>query len=148
MKPHEKLRRYWGDGVPAVKLEQASVTSLEEKYAIHLPGDFREYLLQSCPANEDACDNNFTFWWPLKRIKTIAEECDQHAVNNLSVALNAHKYLFFADGYIWCWAWAIACGEDEDRGRIVVVNGINDPFVANNLAEFVDRYIEDATQLA
>jgi hypothetical protein len=58
------------------------------------------------------------------------------------------KYLFFADYIIWCWAWAIACGDDDNRGRIAVINGLSDHFVADGFGQFVDRYILDKNSVA
>jgi hypothetical protein len=77
----------------------------------------------------------------LDRIKNIPEVYP-HEIKNDRVARDASKYLFFADYMIWCWAWAIACGDDEDRGRIVVV-GASDNFVADSFGQFVDRYIKN-----
>jgi hypothetical protein len=86
------------------------------------------------------------FWWPLDRIKNIPEEY-AHEIKNDRVARDASRYLFFADYMIWCWAWAIACGDNEDRGRIVVV-GASDVFVADSFAQFVDRYTKNALSVA
>jgi hypothetical protein len=92
-------------------------------------------------------DNNGTDCWPLGRIKTVAEEYP-HALRNPTVAANPGKFLFFADYHIWCWAWAVACDKDANHGRVVVVNGVNDRFVADSFAEFVQRYVQDESQLA
>jgi hypothetical protein len=64
------------------------------------------------------------------------------------VARDASKYLFFADYMIWCWAWAIACGDGEHRGRVAVINGVSDRFVADSFGQFVDRYILDKNSVA
>jgi hypothetical protein len=53
---------------------------------------------------------------------------------------------FFADYLIWCWAWAIVCGDDENRGRVVVISG-HDRFVADSFAQFVDLHISDPYRL-
>lgn len=123
------------------------MATLEAKYGIRLTDDFREYLLQSCPKDDTATDNNIIDWWQLTRIKTIAEEYE-HPIRNPIVVTAERKYLFFADYCIWCWAWAIGCGDDDNRGRIVVINGISDHFVADSFAQFVDRYVENPWQLA
>jgi hypothetical protein len=150
MRPHEKLKRYcvwspWGEGVPTVKLDETSVTSLEGRYAIQIPPDFREYLLQSCPANENASTIS-RFGGHLLESKQSQTSVNMRS--RIRPYQRTHKYLFFADYSIWCWAWAIACGEDDNRGRIVVISGTSDRFVADSFAEFVDRYIEDPTQVA
>jgi hypothetical protein len=87
-----------------------------------------------------------TTWWSLDRIKNVANEYE-HPIRNAVIARDAAKYLFFADYSIWCWAWAIACGDDENWGRVVVISG-NDRIVADSFAQFVDRYIDDFSQVS
>jgi SMI1 / KNR4 family (SUKH-1) len=143
LKPFERLQAYWldtGANVQTTTLNEATVAELEHKYDVRLPADFREYLLQSCPSNEN-WDQGGAFWWPLARIKNIPEEY-AYEIKNDRVARDASKYLFFADYMIWCWAWAIACGDSVDRGRIVVV-GASDDFVADSFGHFVDRYTKN-----
>jgi hypothetical protein len=95
LKPYQRLQHYWADtnaGVPTVTLDESDATTLEAKYGIRLPAEFREYLLRSCPGDETAMDNNGTDWWPLGRIKTVAEEYP-HALRNPTVAANPGKFL-------------------------------------------------------
>lgn len=144
MKPFQRLQRHWldtGANVRITALGENRVGALEQKYGVILPGDFREYLLQSCPLNGEM-DSDTTSWWPVDRIKNIPEEYE-HEIKNPTVAGNASTYLFFADYAIWCWAWAIACGDDENRGKVVVINGVSDHFVAGSFGEFIDRYVND-----
>ena len=84
-------------------------------------------------------------WFALDRIKSVTEEYE-HTIDDQTIAENAGTYLFFADYSIWIWAWAISCGEGKDRGRIVVFFSA-DRVVADNFAQFVDRFIEDSFQL-
>jgi hypothetical protein len=146
-KAYESLRSYWLDtraGISTVALNGQSIDDLERKYSIRLPNDFREYLLHSCPRNEEL-DDNYISWWSSGRIKNIVDEYP-HKITQETIARDAAKYLFFADYLIWCWAWAIACGDDENRGRVVVISG-HDRFVADSFAQFVDLYISDPYQL-
>src|SRR5215475_7382671 len=147
VKPYEKLGRYWGDSEisTASRCEQI-VDGLERKYGVQLPDGFRDYLIHSSPTNDFAFDQNFTTWWSLDRIRNIVEEYE-HPIRNEVIARDAARYLLFADYSIWCWAWAIACGDDENRGRVAVISG-DDRFVADSFSEFVDRYINDFTQVS
>jgi SMI1 / KNR4 family (SUKH-1) len=148
MKPYEKLLRYWQDtaSVRTVKMNQESVDRLKARYGIRLPDDFRDYLLHACPKEEsENMDDEGTAWWPLDRLLNIPDEYP-HTITDPAIAKNAAKYVFFADYMIWCWAWAIDCSEDKDPGRVAVIGG-PDRFVADSFAEFVDRYIEDQTQI-
>ena len=91
-------------------------------------------------------DAETTAWWPLQRLKNIPDEYP-HTVTDPTIAKNAPRYIFFADYMIWCWAWAIDCGDGKDRGRVAVIGGSPDRFVADSFAEFVDRYVEDQRQI-
>jgi hypothetical protein len=144
MEPYEKLQRYWTESnapVQSCTHSEAAVAALETKYDIRIPKDFRAYLLNCCPERECDMDEALFGWWGLDRIRNIPDEYPHDLKNPLIVA-NSGKYLFFADYCMWCWAWAIACGDDENRGRIVVIGG-DDTFISNSFAEFVDSLIAD-----
>ena len=144
MKPWEELQRFWastGYDVPTRTASEQELRALEVRYGVTLPESFRGYLLCASPTDDNAYDDNFCLWWPLHRIRNLPEEYP-HPVKNSAVARDASRYLFFADHSIWAWAWAIACGEDENRGRIVVV-GASDRFVADDFGGFVERYVTD-----
>ncbi len=142
----EKLNQFWartGAEVVVALNDESEVVAFEARWGLKLPSDFRDYLRFACPEDVNfILDEPYTDWWPLSRIKTIAEECD-HPVQNAAVAGHEHQYLVFADGYLWCWAWAIACTEDDNQGRIVILNGAGDPFVAPSFTAFVDAWIAD-----
>jgi hypothetical protein len=145
MKPYEKLRKYWdstGSRIPTATRDESEIAALEVRYGVRLPADFREYLLLSCPPANGNMDEPGVLWWSLSEIKNIPDEY-QHELKNPPVAAEARKYLFFADYLVWCWAWAIDCGDDENRGRVAIIGGVNDRFVADSFGEFVDRLIAD-----
>jgi hypothetical protein len=150
MKPYEKLQCHWigsEEGIRSTSTSEQAVDGLERKYGVRLPDEFRAYLIHSRvrPANE--LDQQGITWWPLDCIENVADEYP-HPIRDATIARDSATYLFFADYLIWCWAWAIACGDDENRGRVVVITGINDRFVADSFAEFVDRYIDDSSKSA
>lgn len=98
-----------------------------------LPETFRAYLAALAPA-EAGIDSEYGTWWSVERIRTVPQEVGwgdpAHAL-----------YLIFADHCHWCWAWAIACTNDENRGRIMLVDGHR--FVADSFDEFIDKYLTD-----
>jgi hypothetical protein len=147
LRAYRKLQRHWRKTrarIGTVALSSQAIRDLERRYDIKLPDDFRDFLLNSCPRDSDFDSDNI-IWWPLDRIKNIVDEYP-HKITDETIASNAAKYLFFADYCIWCWAWAIACGDDENRGRVVVISG-QDRFVADSFAQFVDLYIDDPCRL-
>lgn len=125
-------------------MPEATIAALEAKYDIQLPSQFRKYLLEACP-EDDQVDQNCTEWWSLSRIKIIPDEYE-HEVTNDQLAKDSAGYLFFADFMVWCMGWAICCRPGADYGRVVVISG-TDRFVADSFAEFVDTYIRDHGEL-
>jgi len=138
---HERLRNWWSQSSPeiiAAAQPESAILTLEQRFQVRLPEDFRRYLLTSSPV-EDSWDKEHTIWWPLGRIRNIPEEYE-HEVRHLRIAAAADRYLFFADHCLWCWAWAISCSDDEDRGRVAMIGGSPDRFVADSFTDFVERY--------
>jgi len=138
------LQRWWAKTDAAVVGGSASedqVRALEQRYNVSLPEDFRAYLRTACPAAE-CWDAEGTAWWSLDRIKNIPDEY-AHQIKNPDIAPHSSQYLFFADYLVWCWAWAISCTNDDNRGKVMVIDGRDDPFVANSFSEFVECYIAD-----
>lgn len=143
MPPHLILRSWWfrtSAGIDTSATPESVVAALEARYGITLPDDFRDYVKEAVPTAEnwDAEDGN---WWPVSRIKNIPEEYGQ--VVGEPIAKNASKHLFFLDYSIWCWAWAISCADDETRGKVALIGGSPDGYVADSFTEFVERYTSD-----
>jgi hypothetical protein len=143
-KPHHKLQLYWSGSKRSLATttnSERAVAALEHKYEVRLPEDFREYLLCSAPADEN-WDPDGSNWWPLDRIQNIPDEFPS-GVAIAGPIKHPTTHLFFADYLGWCSAWAIACGTDANRGRVAFIDGVEDRYVADNFAQFVDRYIND-----
>ena len=143
--PYQRLTNHWQQINYEIKFgpsKESQIISLEEKYDIILPEDFRQYLLKSCPEpNGGEMDDNLVSWWSLKRIKNIPDELESNSYK-LKINGNILKCLFFADYMIWAWAWAICCDPGENYGRIVYVGG-GGRIIANSFSEFVDIYIKE-----
>lgn len=107
-----------------------------------MPEDFRKYLLR-CAPEEIFWDAEDTIWWPPDRVKNIPDEYEYPTGNPLISQKKAPTYLFFADFMIWCCAWAICCEEGPDRGKVAVIGGHPDHFVADSFTEFVIAYVAD-----
>jgi hypothetical protein len=140
LKPYQRLQLFWhySDSDMAVcESDEAEVRSLEEKYCVRFPTDFREYLRHSCPQHEENWDAMGTYWWPAAQIKNSLDYC--YPIGG-GVAVDPAKCIFFADYLAECQCWAIDCGEGKNRGR-VVVDGSR--FVADSFTQFVALYIQD-----
>ncbi len=146
--PHEKLVAYWKATETGVRIQpssDAAVTAVESTFGVRLPADFRAYLREGCRADEQL-DIHGTTWWPLSRIKSLPDDY-RHEVKSAEIAQDADGFLFFADWLIWSLAWAICCRPGDNHGRVAVIDGVQDRFVADSLAEFIDTYIRDHDQL-
>jgi hypothetical protein len=117
---------------------EARIAGIEARYALILPEDFRDYLLGACP-DEDHYDAEDTTWWGLDQIRSLPEEYP-HAVTGELAWCAVNKYLVFADFLVWCWAWAINCGDDEHRGKVAIIGGNPDRFVAGSFRDFLYLY--------
>jgi hypothetical protein len=148
MRPHLTLQAWWSQtaaGIETQATPETELAALEARYGISLPDDFRTYLKDGAPkaVNWDAEDGN---WWRICRIKNIPDEYE-HAVIE-PFALNGSKHLFFLDYCMWCWAWAISCADDETRGKIALIGGQPDGYVADSFEEFIERYTTDWMSIA
>lgn len=142
MAPYQTLQAWWSRTAAEIETKAAPepvIAALETRYGVVLPSDFRQYLRHSVPTAEnwDAEQGN---WWPIECIKNIPEEYE-HPVSD-PVARSSAKHLVFLDYSIWSWAWAISCA-DETYGKVALIGGLPDGYVADSFAEFVDRYTTD-----
>jgi hypothetical protein len=141
---YRKLQRWWKESskdVSTTTISPIQIQELERRYAVCLPEDFKAYLLASSPV-EELWDGENTIWWHFDRIRNIPDEYE-HEVSNPQIASRQSQYLFFADHCIWCWAWAISCTNDGNRGKVAIIGGAPDRFVADSFSEFVEKYLRD-----
>lgn len=144
-----RLGAWLGTAVPGPEeraRRESAIQEVEQQYRLTLPEDFRLYLLDASPI-EQAWDKEMVIWWPIERLKNIADECPEWLAEPLPAVANPAEWLFFADFSLWSWAWAICCGAGEDRGRIVLIGGSPDRIVADSFAEFVERHLTDPNSL-
>lgn len=94
-------------------------------------------------------DDIGTQWWSLDNIKNIPDECEEAHPNSINNEIEGEsdKYLIFADYLIWCYAWAICCSDGRNRGRIALVGGDPDRFIAESFGDFVAFELLDAIDI-
>jgi hypothetical protein len=124
------------------------VEALERRYSLRLPEDFRSYLLNAAPSTT-FMDDIGTQWWALDEIKSISDECPDWPPGQVIAEIEQEKdaYLVFADYLIWCYAWAICCSDGPNRGRIALIGGLPDAFVADSFREFLLLALSDAQEI-
>ena len=122
----------------------ADVEALEERYSLKLPEDFRAYLLHAAPS-ATFMDDIGTQWWAANEIKSISDECPDGPPGQINPEIEREKdaYLVFSDYLIWCYAWAICCSSGPNRGKIALIGGQPDAFVANSFREFLRLELTD-----
>ncbi len=130
------------------ELVAREVAELERRCRVKLPPDFRAYLFHAAPV-EMLYDEHLTGWWPIARVRTVAQECEGWTEDEVGwpPAREADAWLVFADGMIWSWAWAICCSDGPDRGRVAVIGSSADAVVADSLREFILLALEDSLRI-
>ncbi|KQN03643.1 SMI1/KNR4 family protein [Sphingomonas sp. Leaf25] len=118
------------------------IETLERRYDIVLPPDFRAYLANACPSREEEMDAGMGTWWHLDRLRNLPDE-HEHPVGPV-ISDGGSRWLFFVDHLIWSWAWVICCEPGPDWGKVAVILGENDDcIVAASFSDFVAGYIAD-----
>lgn len=138
---YEALSNHWALSDPNTYTRRgtsADVEALEKRYALQLPEDFRAYLIHAAPSTT-FMDDIGTQWWAASEIKSITDECPDGPPGQINHEIEQEKdaYLVFSDYLIWCYAWAICCSNGPNRGKIALIGGLPDTFVANNFRDFL-----------
>jgi hypothetical protein len=138
---YEALSAHWAGNNLGIYNHCATgtdVEALEERYSLQLPEDFRSYLLHAAPS-VTFMDDIGTQWWAAHEIKSISDECLDGPPGQINPEIEREKdaYLLFSDYLIWCYAWAICCSNGPNRGKIALIGGLPDTFVADSFSEFL-----------
>lgn len=78
-------------------------------------------------------------WWGLGRIQSLIDECPEATPPdqlNSQIDRESSTYIVFADYMDWCYAYAICCSDGPNRGRVALIGGRPDGFVAESFSEF------------
>jgi hypothetical protein len=142
------LTKYWqGQGLRiAPPATEGEIEAFENKYVIQMDQQFRAYLLTvngMLQTANDQCDSNLFAFWQLGRIRPVAEECPE-----LQTTAEEKRCFVFADYMIWSWAYAIDFNSSSSNaGRVILVGGLREQFVASSFHEFVHLYVQDSPRL-
>ncbi|KQM63332.1 hypothetical protein ASE75_12790 [Sphingomonas sp. Leaf17] len=138
-----KLEAWWAQTGANIKTRPTPpgvINSIARRYDLILPQDFHSYLTMGSPV-ADNWDDEMGNWWPVDRIKNISDEYE-HTLPSF-IPNKGKRFLFFLDHCIWCWAWAISCEQGATFGKVALIGGENERFVADTFSEFVERYISN-----
>lgn len=138
---YEALSTHWALSDPNTYMRRSTskdVEALEERYSLQLPEDFRAYLIYAAPSTT-FMDDIGTQWWAPSEIKSIPDECPDGSPGQINPEIEQEKdtYLVFSDYLIWCYAWAVCCSNGPNRGKIALIGGLPDTFVADNFRDFL-----------
>lgn len=141
------LAQFWASSDPksySPGNAEVQIKALEDRYSIHLPQDFRSYLLNAAPRTR-YMDDIGTQWWAAGEIQSVADECPDGTPGKVNdeIEREKHAYLIFSDYLIWCYAWAICCSDGPNRGKIALIGGVPDAFVADSFRQFLFLELTD-----
>jgi hypothetical protein len=138
---YEALSTHWALSDPNTYTPRGmspDVEALERRYSLQLPADFRAYLIHAAPSTT-FMDDIGTQWWAPREIKSISDECPDGppGKSNHEIEKEKDAYLVFSDYLIWCYAWAICCSNGPNRGKVALIGGLPDTFVADSFRDFL-----------
>lgn len=144
---YKAIRAHWAAnnlGTYTHRAISTDVEALEERYSLQLPEDFRAYLLHASPS-ATFMDDIGTQWWAANSIASISDECPDGPPGQINPEIEREKdvYLVFADYMFWCYAWAICCSNGPNRGKVALIGGLPDTFVADSFSDFLRLELTD-----
>jgi len=126
------------------------VRDFESRNGVILPPDFRDYFLTvdgMAQIGGHDCDPIGFAFWPLRRIRSVTEECTAQKIEPPANS-ELEKYFVFADYLQWSWAYAIDLGTPAaGTNRVIHVGTLRPNFVADSFTHFVTLYLHDAPEL-
>lgn len=126
------------------------VAELETRYAIALPSDFRDYLLEG--SSVSGWNDPFGLGWysihHLKRLTDFGDLAPPETPAQVEISREANSYLVFADYLDWCgYGYAICCSGGTNRGRVAMVCPDPYRFIATSFSNFVALAAADSDRL-
>lgn len=130
--------------------EDDDIRSFETRYKIVLSPDIQEYFLNvngmtTCfPGYQDEEGVSF---WPLERMRTVAE--DNEALGRRNFSLTEEDSLFlFCDYVDWSWAYAVKTLPGTGAAEGIYLVCCRDPIkIADTFSDFVRMYLEQSDRL-
>ena len=135
------LATHWRatDAEPAAGASEADIHAFEVRHGVRLPADVRSYFQALNGMAADTWDREFIAFWPLARVRTVADELSHHE----PTPPPADAFYCFADYSIWCNAYAVRLSADGPAPSevVAVYGGVALVPVAASFAEFLGAYL-------
>jgi SMI1/KNR4 family protein SUKH-1 len=130
--------------------EEDDIRSFETRHKIALPPDIREYFLKVngmtpyFPGYQD--EEGFSFW-PLERVRTIAEE-NESLGRPFSRLTEEDSLFLFCDYMDWSWAYGVKILPESSPAEGIYLVCCHNPIkITNSFSDFVRLYLEQSDQL-
>jgi hypothetical protein len=137
------LEERWHGGSPVAGLDRPEpatgeeIVAFEQRNAVNLPADLREYFERLNGVNMDG--RLFRFW-PLSKLIPLK--------SSSSILIETNRYFLFADYMVGTWYYAIYLGDDPFlQNRVILHDFPTRPVIAQSFSAFVDLYLADSPRL-
>ena len=116
-----------------------TIRAFEQRYNVQLPEEVRAYFAHLNGMPERGCDSEFVQFWPLERVRSVADELRHQE----PVPPSAEQYFCFADYSVWCNAYAVRLSADGagPADVVAVYSGTDLIPAASSFSEFLRQYI-------
>ena len=144
----ESLRRHWSSNNVDISagVSEAALTSFEEKYAVVLPEDLRDYFLSVNGMPPEIVDDEFIRFWMLEEVVPLPQGAPDYS--NPQYIQGSDSIFLFADYSMWAHAYAIRLTKTPTELNEVFVIGHDSPIlISNSFSEFVDIYLTNKDHL-
>lgn len=134
-----------------VEIEQgvteSELNAFERRYNVHLPEDFRDYLMAVNGMSPHVYDDDFIRFWMLNEIKPVSEGAPEYAGSDYIDI--ADSVFLFADFSIWAHAFGIRGSREKEThsNTVYVIGGLPAIPIASSFSEFVNIYLTDTERL-
>jgi len=149
---YSDLVEFWkSQNIEINPANEVDITAFEDEYGVHLPWDFRQYLLETSGTGPYGDRENFEFY-PLARLKLWSEtpwnNRSYNAPPNAPSTFHTEDFLIFGDYLAICYAYAIRVrGDAADIGEIMHWGMKTYSPICRTFRAFIDLYLADDRRL-
>jgi hypothetical protein len=138
----ESLKRHWSSHNVEINagVSEAAIRSIEAKYRVVFPDDFRDYFLSVNGMPRDVVDDAMIRFWMLDEIEPLPKGAPEYS--DSTYIQNPESLFLFADYSIWAHAYVIRMTKTPTEWNEVFLIGRDSPvLLCKSFSEFVDNYL-------